>query len=97
MKICAWCSHEFNPKVSYQIYCSPDCRNQATKDNILKKYQVSRIKNRSTKERRCAGGCGSVLSIYNSSSLCSTCTVNKKKVDKMIKELKGLFEYEQDS
>lgn len=96
MNICSWCSHEFEAKVKYQIYCSVECRDQATKEKILKRYQTNKIKNRSSKIRKCAGGCGSNLSIYNDDNLCSTCTVNQRKVDKMIKELKGLFEYEQD-
>lgn len=96
MNICSWCSLEFEPKVSYQIYCSVECRNQATKEKIAERYSLNRIKNRSTKERKCSGGCGSTLSIYNDNNFCSTCMINKKKVDKMLKELKGLFEYEQE-
>lgn len=96
MNTCAWCSLEFEPKVSYQIYCSVECRNQATKEKISERYQLNRVKNRSTKERKCAGGCGSALSIYNNNSFCSKCMVNKRKVDKMLRELKGLFDYEQE-
>ena len=96
MNICAWCSQEFQPKVSYQIYCSAECRNQATKEKISEKNQLSRIKNRSTKERKCSNGCGASLSIYNDNNFCSKCMINKKRVDKMLKELKGLFDYEQE-
>lgn len=97
MSICSWCSLEFEPKVSYQIYCSSECRNLATKEKIAERYQANRIKNRATKERRCSGGCGALISIYNENGFCYSCMINKRKVDKMLKELKGLFDYEQDN
>lgn len=95
MKLCSWCSNEFNPKVSYQIYCSVECRGNATKEKILERYQVNRIKIRSEKKRKCSGGCGINISIYNENGFCSNCMVNKKRVDQVLKELKGLFDYEQ--
>jgi hypothetical protein len=52
-------------------------------------------KSRLNKPRKCAGGCGITLSIYNEKSFCDQCMINKKRVDKMLKELKGLFDYEQ--
>ncbi len=95
MKICSWCSNEFNPKVSYQIYCSVHCRDEATREKISERYQINRIKIRSEKKRKCSGGCGINISIYNENGFCSNCMVNKKKVDQMLKQLKGLFDYEQ--
>jgi hypothetical protein len=95
MKVCAWCASEFNPRVTYQIYCSVECRELATKEKIAERYSASRRKSRSNKPRKCAGGCGITLSIYNEKSFCDQCMINKKKVDKMLKELKGLFDYEQ--
>lgn len=94
MKSCNWCLNEFHPNVSYQIYCSVECREFATKANMEERYQQRRRKKLSQKNRRCAGGCGTLLSIYNSNGFCSICMINKKKVDKMLKELKGLIEYE---
>ena len=94
MSICAWCASDFEPKVTYQIYCCADCRNQATKEKISERYQLNRIKNRSNKQRRCAGGCGAVLSIYNDNNFCTKCMVNEKKVKKTLKELKEFFENE---
>lgn len=92
MKICAWCANEFEPSVSYQIYCSPDCRDQATKEKISQRYQINRIKNKSKKQKRCSGGCGTVISIYNENGFCNVCMVNKRKVDKTFKEIKGFFD-----
>ena len=97
MKICEWCSQEFEPKVSYQIYCSVDCRNNATRNKIAERYQRNRIKTRASKKRKCSGGCGGNISMYNENGFCNTCMVNKRKVDQMLKELKGLFDYEQEN
>jgi hypothetical protein len=95
MKVCSWCAHQFNPAVSYQIYCSKECRELATKEKIAERYNINKRRNKSNKERRCAGGCGTLLSIYNDKNFCNKCMVNNKKVEKTIKELKGLFDYEQ--
>jgi hypothetical protein len=96
MKICEWCSKDFTPKVTYQIYCSAECRESATKEKISSKQQITRAKNRSSKKRKCAGGCDTIISIYNNNGFCGNCMVNKRKVDQMLRELKGLFDYEQE-
>jgi len=96
MKICEWCSGDFKPNVSYQKYCSVLCREEATKKKINEKYQKSKVSVRAQKVRRCSGGCNAVLSMYNSNGFCSMCLVNNKKVDQMLKELKGLFTYEKE-
>ena len=98
MKLCNnfGCSNYFEPRVSYQVYCSEACRDAATKEKIAERYQITRRQKRKGKERKCLGGCGVKLSIYNDSGFCSNCNVSKKAVDKMLKELKGYFEYEQD-
>lgn len=94
MKICDWCSGEFQPNVSYQIYCSSECRELATREKVNEQYKIRRRKKLASKERRCAGGCGTLLSIYNTDSYCNACAINTKKVDKALKELKGIIEYE---
>jgi hypothetical protein len=96
MKTCSWCAYDFLPAVSYQIYCSPQCRESATKEKINERYNINRRKNRKDKKRQCAGGCGTLLSIYNDKNFCTSCMVNNKKVDKMLKELKGFFDYEKE-
>ena len=95
MKTCAWCSNDFVANVTYQIYCCAECRNLATKEKIAERSSVNKLKNRSKKQRKCAGECGAFLSIYNDNGFCAICMTNKKKVEKMLKELKGLFDYEQ--
>jgi hypothetical protein len=96
VKLCERCDKRFQPKVTYQIYCSLECRDSATKDKIAERYNVSRRQKRIGKVRRCLGGCGVQLSIYNDSGFCSNCNVSQKAVEKMIKELKGIIDYEQD-
>lgn len=98
MKLCNRfdCDVYFHPKVSYQIYCSNECRDIATKEKIAERYQITRRQKRAGKVRKCYGGCGIDLSIYNDSGFCSNCNVSEKAVTKMLKELKGFIDYEQD-
>jgi hypothetical protein len=96
VKSCNKCDKRFNPKVSYQIYCSDTCREKATKEKIAERYQITRRQKRIGKIRRCLGGCGVKLSIYNDDGFCSNCNISKKTVDKMLKQIKGFFDYEQD-
>ena len=95
MKLCEKCDNNFEPKVSYQIYCGDICREEATKIKIAERYQITRRQRRIGKKRLCIGGCKEQLSIYNDSGFCSNCNINKKEVDKMLKQLKGFFDYEQ--
>lgn len=44
----------------------------------------------------CLGGCETKLSMYNDDGFCANCNVSRKAVDKMLKEIKGYFDYDQD-
>jgi uncharacterized protein YmfQ (DUF2313 family) len=88
MKHCSWCDTEFNSDISYQIYCSSTCREDATKQKIAQRYIVTRRQKRKGKVRSCKQ-CGSQLSIYNDDSLCVLCNVNPSTVEKALKEIKG--------
>lgn len=96
MKSCDRCEAKFSPKVSYQIYCSDVCRSESTKEKIAERYARTRRQKRIGKKRMCLGGCGVKLSIYNDDGFCSNCNVSKKAVDKMLKQVKGYFDYGQD-
>jgi len=96
VKLCEKCNKSFTPKVTYQIYCSVECRSSATKDKIIERYRLTRRQKRIGKVRKCIGGCGEQLSIYNDSGFCYNCNISKKEVDKMLKVIKGFFDYEQD-
>ena len=37
MKHCQWCDKTFESLISYQIYCSLECRESATKEKIAAK------------------------------------------------------------
>ncbi len=94
MKPCEWCENEFLPTVTYQIYCSSECRSEATKIKIAEKQVINKRKKRHGKDRKCARGCGTILSAYNDSNYCENCSVDNKKVSKALKELKGLIDYD---
>jgi len=96
VKLCSRCDTYFLPKVSYQVYCSETCREEATREKIAERYQATRRQKRIGKVRKCLGGCDTSLSIYNDSGFCANCNVSAKQVSKMLKELKGFIEYEQD-
>lgn len=88
-KHCHWCDRQFEAKVSYQIYCSPECREFATKEKISERYNIVKRKKRTGKLRVCKS-CSSKLSIYNDEETCQQCIVNPDDVSKVLKEIKGI-------
>jgi len=94
MSFCSWCDKEFYQNSSKQIYCSVECRKKSSKQKITERYEIEKVKKRLGKEKKCAGGCGTYLSIYNNSKMCDNCLVNKNKFNNFIKDLKGYFDYE---
>lgn len=89
MKHCQWCDTTFETKISYQIYCSSECRDSATKEKITERYQLTRITRRHGKPRRCKQ-CNQNLSIYNDDQICSACLVNPKEVNDALKDIRRL-------
>lgn len=89
MKNCQWCDNDFTSQVSYQIYCSTECREAATKEKIAARYLVTRRQKRLGKSRKCKS-CKKDLSIYNDEELCYDCNINPNDVNKALKEIKGL-------
>jgi hypothetical protein len=90
MKHCNWCDIQFETKISYQIYCSTECRDEATKEKIASRYIQMRRQKRKGKDRRCQS-CAGLLSIYNDEPLCMTCQINPKDVTKTLKQIKGMM------
>lgn len=88
-KHCSWCDNSFETTISYQIYCSPECREQATKEKIAERYRLQRAKKRRLKPRKCKG-CGTLLSVYNDDSTCQACSSNPEDVAKILREIKGI-------
>jgi hypothetical protein len=89
-KHCDWCDSQFQTKVSYQIYCSATCREQATKEKIAQRYAQTRRSKRLFKVRNCKS-CSIPLSAYNDEELCGECLVNPVEVKKALKDLKGFI------
>jgi hypothetical protein len=98
VKTCSWCDQNFKPTVSYQIYCSAICREEATKEKVLERQKILKRKRFFGKTRYCSGGCGSTLSPYNESTFCPDCYINPKQVSRALKELKrlGIIDYDKD-
>jgi hypothetical protein len=97
VKQCEQCQTYFKAKVTYQIYCSPECRDVATRAKIAERYSLSKKRRRINKIRKCLGGCNTKLSVYNDSGFCANCNVSAKTVKKMLRQIKGYFDYEQDN
>lgn len=88
-KHCQWCDSVFETTISYQIYCSSNCREDATKEKISQRYAKTRRNNRKGKDRLCKS-CGVKLSIYNDDTLCQNCLVNPSDLSKALRDIKGL-------
>ena len=89
MKACQWCDSCFEATVSYQIYCTPECRDAATKEKIAQKYEKVRRNRMMAKTRNCKS-CGNALSAYNDFDICNACSVNPKDVSRVLKEIKDI-------
>lgn len=89
MKHCQWCDTAFESKVSYQIYCSPECRESATKEKIAERYAIERRNKRINQTRLCKD-CGKRLSAYNDDQICFSCNVDPKEVNRTLREIKGM-------
>lgn len=87
MRHCNFCDKQFQQSVSYQIYCSVECRELATKEKIAARYIQSKRLKRKGKIRLCKS-CSVPLSIYNDHPVCSSCSVNPDAVSKAIKVIK---------
>lgn len=95
IKHCEWCDNKFTQKVKYQIYCSPECRQEATKEKIAQRYIQERAKKRALVKRFCKS-CNSLLSMYNESQLCEQCDINPKDVSKALKDIKRMINGESE-
>lgn len=90
-KHCSWCDNSFTASVNYQIYCSVQCREDATRQKIAESYQKKRRQRLSKDPRKCKS-CGSNLSAYNDEDLCERCTINPIELKRALKDIKGLMD-----
>jgi hypothetical protein len=89
MKHCSWCDASFDSDISYQIYCSAECRDLATKEKIAARYIIARRQKRKGRVRKCKQ-CEENLSIYNDDLLCYRCQINPSDVAKALRQIKGM-------
>lgn len=89
MKNCQWCDAQFEASVSYQIYCSAECRDLATKEKISQRYAIAKRNKMIGKKRNCRA-CDKPLSAYNDETICHSCSVNPGEVLKALREIKGI-------
>jgi hypothetical protein len=87
VKNCKRCEKTFETKVTYQIYCSDICREQATKEKIASRYIVAKRQKRIGKVRKCKN-CENDLSIYNDEPICTFCLINPVEVVRALKKLR---------
>jgi hypothetical protein len=87
-KRCSWCDKSFETNISYQIYCSVECREAATKEKIAERYVATRRKKMHGKIRKCLG-CDTNLSAYNDEKLCQSCLIDPKEVSRVLREIRG--------
>lgn len=87
MKHCKWCDKEFTSDISYQIYCSALCREEATKEKIAARYLIARRKKRIGKKRFCKN-CNEELSVFNDDPICNHCNINPVQVAKALKQIR---------
>lgn len=88
-KHCKWCDEAFQTDLSYQIYCSSDCREQATKEKISERYIANRRKKWAKAPRLCTF-CGKKLSVYNDEPICENCEIDPKGIKEALRDIKRL-------
>jgi hypothetical protein len=88
-KHCKRCGNSFVTGISYQIYCSAECREEATKEKISERYAIVKRKKRAKNLKTCRS-CPTKLSVYNEDSICSTCAIDPDIVSKTLRELRGI-------
>lgn len=89
VKHCQWCDSSFETKISYQIYCSPNCRAEATREKVAERYAISKRGKASHKNRKCKS-CGGALSVYNDESICQHCLIDPKEFKSVLRQIKGI-------
>ena len=98
MKQCDWCGNYYTANVSYQVYCTTTCRDEATKEKISDRQKFLKRQKRNGKIRLCIGNCGTRLSIYNDNNVCDNCKINDKELKKKMKEIRTfMHDYQDDT
>lgn len=80
------CAHEscgtlFHPNTHNQKYCSSECCKAATNAKIMKRYYERKARRAGT-VRKCYT-CGSGLSRYNDTTICSPCAAKQESANNL--------------
>jgi len=94
IEFCHLCGEEYSTKMKNQKYCSFVCRETATKQKIEDRARMNRNRKRMKNPRKCKGGCGTIISVYNDYGFCNICQTDVKKVEEALKEIRLFFDYE---
>ena len=89
MKYCLWCDERFQP-VNNQVYCSVECRTQATKHTAIQRRAHKRRTKRMKSKRKCVV-CGAHLSMYGQGNTCSNHT-SPTAVSSLLKDIRNRYE-----
>lgn len=90
---CRWCDKKYVQSSKHQVYCCLECRQNSTRQKVLERQKKQKLKRRMAKKRLCSN-CECEISIYNESTVCNTCMIDQKRVDKFLKDMRYLFDYE---
>ena len=93
MDRCSWCDAYFDKQHPQQIYCSVECRGEASKESAKQYARVAKYKARVGKKRLCKS-CKTPLSVYNDHPLCSVCEIKDDLVKRALKDIKRFIDYE---
>ena len=93
MNRCSWCDSNFIKDHPQQIYCSVQCRTEASKESARRYAKIAKYKSRRGKTRLCKS-CQQPLSIYNDSTLCRSCEIKDDLVKKALKNIKDFINHE---
>mgnify|MGYP006284099389 CR=1 FL=1 len=88
------CENQFEPKTHNMKYCSDECCRIATNQKLKEAYYEKKAR-LSGKKRICkTKGCGSYLSRYQETNICSLCVGKEKEKERqylieMVKRVSG--------
>jgi hypothetical protein len=87
--ICRQCDKEFDG-TSNQVYCSADCRTQATKEAAIARKEERRRLRRKKASKNCIV-CGAKLSMYGYGNTCDIHS-NPKSLSPLLKKIRDYHE-----
>lgn len=87
VKYCQWCDEGFDGPAR-QIYCSSECREEATKYAAAKKRVERRRRRRASLNKKCKV-CGARLSMYGDGDVCAAHNNDTRSFMRFLMEVKS--------